>query len=569
MKRTLSAGFLFLLLISPFLAHAQADLPQIRAELEALEDGPEKVQKLITVSRTLLGDHSTVAFGYARQAITLAASKGLKEKRGDALSNLGFLLFQARQYDRAISHLEQTVDWKKSNLRDDRYNQLELAKDYRMIGNSYEALGQQTNAYNAYSSAASYAKKAGSSEEIAYNYNRMGELQIKLQNFQLALSHFNDALSEAKKSGNPNLKRTVEKNIGTAVTLLQNYLEKQEIQMEVEEVQTQIEGVRDSLSSQQDSNKILISTTNLLTMQRKKDSAEIKATRLEVENTNSLLEAQKAREETFYLGAGAGIAIFLLIIIALMARSRLRKKAKEAVETEKSKTEELLFSILPTDVAHELIDKKSVQPREFENVSILFTDFKGFSAIAAHLSAEQLVSELNYVFQAFDQIIEKYGLEKIKTIGDAYMAVAGVPEPHKDPALAAVAAGLDMQNFMHKWKVEKEMRGEMPWELRVGINSGKVVAGVIGTKKFAYDVWGDAVNMASRMESAGQVWEVNISEETYQQIRGRASCMSRGQLPVKNKGIVPMYFVKQITTAKMDVKPISTAPAPWWQTPGS
>lgn len=565
----LQTGILVIHLLLPVLTFSQVDLPQIKAEIDALQDGPEKIQSLINASRILMEEHKRVAFRYARQAVSVAGNTGLKENRGDALSNVGFLLFQSRQYQRAISHLEQTIEWKQGNLPDNRSNRLELAKDFRMIGNSYESLGQFSKAYTAYSSAVSYAQKVGSSEEIAYNYNRMGELQIKLQNFQQAISHFNDALSDAKKSGNPNLKRTVEKNIGTAVTLLQNYLEKQEIQLEVEEVQLQIEGVRDSLSSQQDSNKILISTTNLLTMQRKKDSAEIKATRLDIENKNSQLEAQKAREDIFYVGAGAGIAFFLLIIIALTARSRLRKKAKEAVEAEKHKTEELLFSILPTDVAHELIDKQSVRPREFENVTILFTDFKGFSSIAAHLSPEQLVSELNYVFQAFDQIIEKYGLEKIKTIGDAYMAVAGVPEPHKDPALAAVAAGLDMQNFMHRWKVEKEMRGEMPWELRVGINSGKVIAGVIGTKKFAYDVWGDAVNMASRMESAGQVWEVNISEETYQQIRGRASCMSRGQLPVKNKGIVPMYFVKQITTAQMDVKPVSTAPAPWWQTPGS
>lgn len=566
MIRMLSIGILSLFLLSPLLGNAQSDLAQIKTELEQLDNSPEKVQKLINASRTLLTSNPSVAFGYARQAVTLATSLRLKSQRGDALSNVGYLYFQGKQYDRVISHLDQTIDWRLQNLTSNRTHFLDLAKDYRMVGNSYEALGNLDKAYSSYSSAASSATRGNYPEEIAYGYNRMGEIQVKKQNFQNALSHFNDALVYAKKSRNNSLRRTVEKNQGTAVTLLQNYLEKQEIQMEVEEVQEQIEGVRDSLTSQQDSNKILISTTNLLTMERKKDSAEKKAILLEIENRDSKIEAQEAKEQTLYLGGIAGAAIAILIISFLIYGVRSRNKAKKAIEGEKHKTEELLFSILPTEIAKELLDKKSVKSQTYENVSILFTDFKGFTNTAEALGADRLIDELNYVFAAFDQIIEKYGLEKIKTIGDAYMAVAGVPNDHPDHALATVAAGLDMQTFMHQWKVEKELRGEVPWELRVGINSGKVVAGVIGTKKFAYDVWGDAVNTAARMESAGEPWEVNISEETFQQIRGRASCIARGPLPVKNKGSIPMYFVKQITSLdRMDTRPVTTTPSsPWW-----
>lgn len=566
MIRMLFIGILSLFLLSPYVGNAQTDLAQVKAELEQLDNSPEKVQKLIAASRALLNSNPSVAFGYARQAVTLATSLRLKTQRGDALSNVGFLYFQSKQFDRVIPHLEQTVEWRLENLTSNRTHFLDLAKDYRMIGNSYEAQGNLDKAYSNYGSAASYATRGNYPEEIAYSYNRMGEIQVKEQNFQKALRHFNDALVQAKKSSNNSLRRTVEKNQGTAVTLLQNYLEKQEIQMEVEEVQEQIEGVRDSLTSQQDSNKILISTTNLLTMERKKDSAEKKAILLEIENRDARITAQEAREETIYLGIIAGAAIAILIISFLIYSVRSRNKSKKAIEGEKQKTEELLFSILPTEIAKELLDKKSVKSQTFDNVSILFTDFKGFTNTAEALGADKLIDELNYVFAAFDKIMEKYGLEKIKTIGDAYMAVAGVPNDHPDHALATVAAGLDMQTFMHKWKVEKELRGETPWELRVGINSGKVVAGVIGTKKFAYDVWGDAVNTAARMESAGEPWEVNISEETFQQIRGRASCIARGPLPVKNKGVIPMYFVKQITSLdKMDMRPVTTAPiTPWW-----
>lgn len=568
MIRMLCIGILSLLFLCPYLGTAQTDLAQIKAELEQLDNSPEKVQKLISASRTLLNNNPTIAFGYARQAVTMATAIGLKSQRADALSNVGYLYFQGKQYDRVISHLEQTVAWRAQNLTSNRSNQLDLAKDYRMIGNSYEAKGNLDKAYSSYKSAASHATRGNYPEEIAYSYNRMGEIQIKEQNFQKALSHFNDALVYAKKSANNSLRRTVEKNKGTAVTLLQNYLERQEIQMEVEEVQEQIEGVRDSLTSQQDSNKILISTTNLLTIERKKDSAEKKAIRMEVENRDAKIAAQDAKEQTLYLGGIAGAAIAVLIISFLIYGVRSRNKAKKAVENEKHKTEDLLFSILPTEIAKELLQKKSVQPQTYENVSILFTDFKGFTKTAEALQSDpdKLIRELNYIFAEFDGIIEKYGLEKIKTIGDAYMAVAGVPNDHPDHALATVAAGLEMQATMHKWKVEKELQREKPWELRVGINSGKVVAGVVGTKKFAYDIWGDAVNIAARMEAAGESWEVNISEETFQQIRGRASCIARGPLPVKNKGVIPMYFVKQITSLeKMDTRPVSTAPASqWW-----
>lgn len=562
MLRLLLLGLLCLLCCQGSMLVAQTETQRLTKEIEQMPSGPAKIMRLIAASRAVVGNNPTAAFGYGRQAITLAAKLNLKEERGTALSNLGFLYFEARQFDDLIPHLEQTIAWRKSNLPG---LPLELARDYRMIGNAYEAKQQYDKAYRQYEQAVEFAKKSKNAEETAFSLNRMGEVQIKLNNFQQALTHFNEAQPAARESGNQSLRRTVEKNIGTSVVLLQNYLEKQKVQMEVEEVQQQVQSVRDSLNLQQDSNKILISTTNLLLMEREKDSAELLAKTFESERKDAVIAAQTARTQTLYLAAIGGGVFAVVIILFLFNRARLRKKAKEAVEREKLKSETLLYNILPTDIAKELIQNEVVQPREYEQTSILFTDFKGFTTIASQLSPEQLISELNYVFQAFDQIVEHHGLEKIKTIGDAYMAVAGVPLPHPDHALAAVAAALEMQAFMHRWKVEKEMKQERPWELRVGINSGKVVAGVIGTKKFAYDVWGDAVNIASRMESAGEAWEVNISEGTYELIRGRASCNSRGSLPVKNRGAIPMYFVKQITQPLPPMKLVKVVQAPVWK----
>ncbi|MDP5172278.1 MAG: hypothetical protein NWR72_18685 [Bacteroidia bacterium] len=544
---------------------AQTEVQRLRTDLDQMDNGTAKVLKLISGSRAVFDSNQEGAITYAKQAITMAASLGLKEERGLALSNLGFLYYKMKAYDQVISHLEQTTTWRNQNLSNTSDNLLELARDYRLIGNAWEEKGRLDKAYEAYQSGVGYAIRSKNAEETAFAYNRMGEVQIKLENFQKAITHYNQALPIARTSGNASLRRTVEKNVATSVVLLQNYLEKQQIQMEVEEVQSQIQGVRDSLSSQMDSNKVLISTTNLLNIERRKDSAVIKAQLLEVANKDALLDMKEAQQETMYLAGIAVTAFLFLIILFLYNRARLRKKAKEAVEHEKQKSEELLFNILPTDIAKELIAKNVVKPREHDQVSILFTDFKGFTDIASKLTPDQLIKELNYVFNYFDHIVDQYGLEKIKTIGDAYMAVGGLQAKNSDHAIDTVAAALEMQAFMHKWKVEKEMRGEVPWELRVGVNSGSVVAGVIGNKKFAYDVWGDAVNIASRMEAAGEAWEVNISEDTHQLIRGKASCIARGPLPVKNKGSIPMYFVKQITSPRRNMTPATTAPSPIWR----
>ena len=200
----------------------------------------------------------------------------------------------------------------------------------------------------------------------------------------------------------------------------------------------------------------------------------------------------------------------------------------------------------------------------YESATILFTDFKGFTKIAARLSPERLLRELEDIFREFDGIVEKYGLEKIKTIGDAYMAASGLPTVNGDHAIDAVAAALEMQALV-KARASNARSGSPLWELRIGLHSGPVIAGVIGDTKFAYDVWGDTVNLASRMESNGEVGEVNISENTYQLVQRFCECEARGNIAVKNGGSVSMYFVKKLRArrkANAEAKPQRSS---WWR----
>lgn len=208
---------------------------------------------------------------------------------------------------------------------------------------------------------------------------------------------------------------------------------------------------------------------------------------------------------------------------------------------QKKKSDDLLLNILPAEVAEELKEKGNAEARHFNNVTVLFSDFVNFTTIAERSSPEALVKELHTYFRAFDSIMEKHGLEKIKTIGDAYLAVSGLPQEHDHHAHNAVLAALDMLDCV------RALQGSgHSFEVRIGINSGPLVAGIVGVKKFAYDIWGDTVNMASRMESNSEAGMLNISRSTYDLVRDRFRCSYRGKIKAKNKGEVDMYFVEGI-----------------------
>jgi class 3 adenylate cyclase len=220
--------------------------------------------------------------------------------------------------------------------------------------------------------------------------------------------------------------------------------------------------------------------------------------------------------------------------------------ARDEAERERKKSDELLLNILPRKIADELKLHGKVEPSYHPSATIIFTDFKGFTTIAESLTPKELLEELDRCFVQFDSIIEKYGLEKLKTIGDSYMCAGGIPVPNQTHIIDCVLAGIEMQNIMNTVKELKKMLGLPYWEMRLGIHTGPLMAGVIGTKKFAYDVWGDTVNTASRMESSGMVGMVNISQAVYEVIKDVFDCEFRGMIPAKNKGAIEMYLVNQL-----------------------
>lgn len=220
---------------------------------------------------------------------------------------------------------------------------------------------------------------------------------------------------------------------------------------------------------------------------------------------------------------------------------------KVSLEEEKNKSELLLLNILPEVAAHQLKKKGFVKPKRYNEVSALFADFVNFSSLSnSYENIEDFLAVLSYYFEAFDEITTKRFIEKIKTIGDCYMCVGGVPQVNKSHPFDTVLAGLEIQKFVEEQAKIDEANGKPVWRLRIGIHSGSVMAGVIGKKKFAYDVWGDTVNVASRMESKGEAGKVNISETTYNSVKDFFECKFRGKEYAKNIGYINMYFVERI-----------------------
>lgn len=227
-------------------------------------------------------------------------------------------------------------------------------------------------------------------------------------------------------------------------------------------------------------------------------------------------------------------------------QKRLLEVQKAKLEDELKKEEQLLLNILPRNVAKEIIETGKAAPKNYRLASVMFADFKNFTKITENLRPTELVAELDDSFAHFDDIVHKYNIEKIKTSGDAYMCVGGIPERNRTNPVDCVLAAFEFLKYIEQKKIKREGSGKPQWELRVGIHTGKLTAGVIGKRKFLYDVWGDTVNIASRMEGAGEAGKINISEPTYNQIKQYFDCEYRGKLPVKNKGVIDMYYVNRL-----------------------
>jgi class 3 adenylate cyclase len=258
----------------------------------------------------------------------------------------------------------------------------------------------------------------------------------------------------------------------------------------------------------------------------------------EQEKKNVIAAAEIKKQKLIRNTTTGGLLVVVFFLLIVFSQ-------RNKIAAGKKRSDELLLNILPEETAEELKATGSAKAKRFDMVTVLFTDFKNFTLASEKLTPDELVAEINYCYSEFDNIITRHSIEKIKTIGDAYMCAGGLPATNTTNPVDVVRAGLEMVAFIEKNKQERLAKGQPFFELRCGVHTGPVVAGIVGIKKFAYDIWGDTVNTASRMESSGEIGKVNISGTTHELVKDKFKCEHRGKVKAKNKGEIDMYFVNR------------------------
>ncbi len=479
---------------------------------------------------TELGDLPKALEHYQRSA-QLAEVLNNDKGRAQAFMNLGATHLEMG--DRMLA-LEEFL--KSLSLYRDMGRKLEMGMAFNNLGRTYARLERNGEAHASLDSARTLFIELGSNRQLARNHYYRGDLLLEEGKAREAIGECKLGLEIARHNNLPQQRKECSE------CLMMAYERSGDL-ANAFRAQKEFMQVGDSLDALNNSKEVM-----RLDLQRQFQERQIADS---LDNVRQRYEEQLAynrelgrerEQRNIFLFSGMGV---LLLAGALWNRLRYTRRSRAAIQHEKERSEDLLHNILPIEVAAELKAKGHADAKHFDQVTMLFTDFKGFTQVSELLTPTELVEELNVCFKAFDVIMGTHRIEKIKTIGDAYMAAGGVPEPRDGAVRDTVLAALDMQTFMQRRYVERVRAGLPGFQMRVGLHTGPVVAGIVGMKKFAYDIWGDTVNTASRMESSGEIGQVNISESTYALVKDEPTLTftSRGKIEAKGKGEMEMFFV--------------------------
>jgi class 3 adenylate cyclase len=519
----------------------------------------------IGVIYSVQGDYEKALANYL-ESLKIAEQSGDKIRIVTALNNVGATYgLKPETYDKALKYYLQALP-KSEEIKDANSigkASVNIGEIYSNIGNSELALSYIKKSLKAF-------EDSKDEVSIPYAYNALAKEYYKGGKYDLALRFHNKAYNTAKKVDNKLF--MVQSLLGLADTYMKmgnpakslNYYTQAETYGreinaldELKDVyhgmfttyasiknysnafkyQSLYTDIKDSLYNIE-TNKKLASLQFDFDLQKKQGEIDL------LTKDKSLKELELQRKKLANNALAVGLILIFIIAFIIFRNYLAKARINKLLDFQKAQIEHLLLNILPAEVAGELQQKGVSAPRHYNNVSVLFTDFKSFTMIADKMPPQELVEELNHCFIAFDNIIEKYNLEKIKTIGDSYMCAGGIPTPDDDHPFRIIKAAMEIREFIHNYNRKRAEQGLPVWDIRIGIHVGPVVAGVVGKKKYAYDIWGSTVNIASRMESNGEPGQINVSAATCEIIKDKYICKHRGKVYAKNVGEIDMYFIE-------------------------
>jgi class 3 adenylate cyclase/TPR repeat protein len=408
-----------------------------------------------------------------------------------------------------------------------------IANSLVMMGRAYVQMNQLKEAEQHYLDAIEIAEQNDSKMEASKAYIELGALYRRNQNFPKALEQYEKGLELTAITQVFKDKRDIFEGLAKVYSQIGDY-------EKAFTYQKQFSDIRESLRSG-DYEKTLGNLRFQFDIENKEKEIEL----LNAENEIKAVDLERAAiSKKFFLAVST---LLFAIAVGVLLQYRFIKKSNRKLSFERNRAEQILLNILPKETAEELKLNGMVKAKEFKEITVLFTDFKAFSVVAEQISAEALVRSVDFYFKKFDEIVQKHGLEKIKTIGDAYMCAGGLPTENKTNAVDAFNAAQEILAFVTKI-LKNPPKDIHPFQIRLGINTGPVVAGVVGTKKFQYDIWGSTVNIAARMESSSIPGKINVSENTYELLKDKMDFTYRGIITVKNSQKLKMYFAGKEAT---------------------
>ncbi|MDD2630974.1 MAG: adenylate/guanylate cyclase domain-containing protein [Bacteroidales bacterium] len=525
----------------------------------------------LSIVYSLMGEYST-SIDYLLELLSLAESQHDTMRMAVALNNIGLRYHEMKSPGIALDYFRNAM----------RYNLIihdtaKYATNLSNIGVAFQALELYDSAFYYHQKAIGLHRQNHDLYKMQYSYQALVYLYLDKNEIGLAAANLDTALDLAHQVNdqygilnlmvaqgdllNRKKKHTAALQVLNETQQLALEMNYRSILVDVyKELSKAYQGIDDYKHAFEYNEKYISLRDSLQNIEKSKSQMSVNAYVKEKSDKEIELFAKNIEIQKLQLQRQKQIrnlvmvigALFLAIALLLLHRYRYAQRTRRELESknrvithERQRSDDLLLNILPSETAEELKNSGTSKARKYNQVTVLFTDFKGFVQMAGEMEPEALVAEIDYCYKHFDDIITQHHVEKIKTIGDSYMCAAGLPLANTTNPVDAVRAACAIRRFMEEYKQQRQAAGMQWFDARIGLHTGPVVAGIVGNRKFAYDIWGDTVNIASRMESGGEVGKINISRATWLLVKDHFQCTPRGQVEVKNGLSFEMYFVEE------------------------